>query len=490
MKRRRTHNFYRTMIIPVILAALLWNTCASGNVMTSSNPGTEGVVIINNESGLELAVFVRTLYGGIVETGRQITIPVDRIESVGTDVEIEVIERSKLRNLREYPGKDVQRYDYFVNVVRPLNNPTPVTPIQIRKRSSEELANNVTPEKSVLVRFSYHDWPQVRSTVSVFTGAVGSENPIIRLNNGDPDQLVPMPVGGTFVSVRYTIANRSGITNHVYPQYGNINQMNDNKFFINVFPDHLEVEFNVPRLDRVFSVSREASSPATNGTLRVINNSSVQINIRSQTGTEAADRPIMGVGNNSLVTRENQRNFIVSPGRYNFRAAMYGEETTSIARLENIGIEPGMIYTWYVSDQRSAWETRVNMDVPREIRNLFQSWIFETKPEEVNMFLRITSTANEVQNGRYSVGRTARNGQLNLPDRDIENIIRGLTTDNARRVLLTFEAEKEGYYSVSQAISAADLLNAGSIFRPQVFELERIQENPNADIIIGDPLIN
>ena len=475
------------LLIAALCFALLWGACVSGTGKISSNPSTEGKLIVNNESGLEVAVFVRTQFGGTVKTGQQITIPVDRIESRGTDVEIEVIERSKLKNPREYPSSDIQRYDYFTQVVRPLNHPDIVSPIQIRKRSSEELANNITSNKSVLVRFSYHDWAQVRSTVSVFTGAVGSENPIIRLNNGDPDQLVPMPVGGTQVSVRYTIANRSGINNFVYPQYGNVNQRNDNKFLVYGPGDYQEGEFNVPRLDRVFNVSRATSNPATNGTLRIINNSSSQINIRSQTGTEASDRPISGP--DSLVRREMQRAFIVSPGRYNFRAAMLGEDTTSVARLENINIEPGMIYTWYISDQRSVQETSVNMDVSREIRNLFQTWIIESKPEEVNIYLRITSTANEVRNNRQSVGRTGRNGQLHLPDRDIENIIRGLTTDNARRVILTFEAEKEGYYSVSQAISAANLLEAGSVYRPQVFELVRMQDDPNADLIIGDPII-
>jgi hypothetical protein len=131
----------------------------------------------------------------------------------------------------------------------------------------------------------------------------------------------------------------------------------------------------------------------------------------------------------------------------------------------------------------------VNMAVSQQIKNWFQTWIIDSI-DGVKISLRIVSTANEVQNSRRELGVTGRNGQLVLRDIDIEYLIRGLTTSNARRVNLTIIAEKEGYEPASQSLSAYSLLTAGSTFRPERFNLERTDISmENAEIIIGSPLI-
>jgi hypothetical protein len=130
------------------------------------------------------------------------------------------------------------------------------------------------------------------------------------------------------------------------------------------------------------------------------------------------------------------------------------------------------------------------MSVSQQIKNWFQTWTIDAAAG-AGISLRITSTAREVQNvPRKDLGVTDRNGALRLPDVDIESLIRGLTTDNAKRVILTITAEKEDYESVSQSFSAFDLLTAGAEFKPDRFALTKIDTSvENAEFVIGDPII-
>jgi hypothetical protein len=129
------------------------------------------------------------------------------------------------------------------------------------------------------------------------------------------------------------------------------------------------------------------------------------------------------------------------------------------------------------------------MSVSQQIKDLFQTWTMDSVAG-AGISLRIVSTDRSVRNNQVNLGTTDRNGQLILPSVDIENLIRGLTTDNARRVTLTISAEREGYESASQSISAYTLLTTGQEFRPERFDLKRIPTPAgDAEFTIGDPIL-
>lgn len=479
--RRLIMRKFGTFVFLTFVIVLFCTACAGwpGKV----NSGSEGKIIVRNLSGVELALFVNTEYKDTVKTGDTVTIPVFNIESVGTNVAVEVFFRDKMSSPKVYPSNVDARYYSFTKTVRPLNHPDPVNPIQIPRLSELDIANNVGLN-SVLVKFSYNDYPRIDSTVSIFTGSTINQNPIIRLQNGDNPQEVPMKIGINPISVEYAVSGKT-IQKKAYPL--NDSQRNDERFIVYAPSDVTEVSKVIPMISDIFKISYSQNNPAARGTLRISNNSSKQINILSQSNTES-ERPIGGA--DSVVLRDRRRDFSINPGHYFLRAvdALSGGYT-EIARIEDISIEPGMVYYWYVNDQGSTQKSTVNMTVSQQIKNWFQTWIIDSI-DGVKINLRITSTANEVQNSRQELGVTGRNGQLILRDVDIENLIRGLTTDNARRVNLTILAEKDGYESASQSLSAYSLLSAGNTFRPERFNLERINTSTeNADLVIGDPII-
>jgi len=285
--------------------------------------------------------------------------------------------------------------------------------------------------------------------------------------------------------VQYAVSGRNGIQRKAYPE--NEKQREDERLIVYVSSDITEMEKVIPRIGDIFNVSYVSSNPAARGILRIRNNSSRQINILVASGTES-ERPIKGA--DSGVLRNLRKDFPINSGNYVLRAvdALDGGYR-ELARIEDLIVDPGMVYYWFIDDNSSAQDTMVNMAVSQQIKNWFQTWIIDSI-DGVKISLRIVSTANEVQNSRRELGVTGRNGQLFLRDIDIEYLIRGLTTNNARRVNLTIIAEKEGYEPASQSLSAYSLLTAGSTFRPERFNLESTDITmENADIVIGAPLI-
>ena len=471
--------FGALIILAFIL--LICTACAGGPDRRSSD--SSGNLKINNQSGVELAVYVNTLYKKTVKTGEQLTIMVDNVEARGTIVDVECFYRDKLTNLENYPTNQDARYWSFTKVVMPLGHPDPVIPIHVWALSDEDLSNNVGIN-SVLVKFSYNDFPRIDSTAWVFTGSLSNGNTIVPLQNGQT-RFVPMPVGWNPISVQYAVSGRNGIQRKAYPE--NEKQREDERLIVYVSSDITEMEKVIPRIGDIFNVTYVSNNPAARGTLRIRNNSSRQINIRIASGTES-ERPINGA--DSGILRDRRRDFPINSGNYVLRAvdALDGGYR-EIASIEDLIVDPGMVYYWFINDSSSTQNTMVNMAVPQQIKNWFQTWIIDSI-DGAKISLRIVSTANEVQNSRRELGVTGRNGQLILRDVDIENMIRGLTTTNARRVNLTLIAEKEGYEPASQSLSAYSLLTAGTTFRPERFNLERIDTSmANVEIIIGEPLI-
>lgn len=160
--------------------------CAGGPKIGGSDNRTSdstGNLIIHNQSGVELVYYVDKMYKKTARTGDRITINVDYAEAAGTIVELDCFYRDKLGDLAAYPADQSAKYYSFGKVVRPLNSPEPVVPINIPALSSEELAAG-SGINAVLVKFSYTDYPGVDSAVSVFTGSTLNQNPIVRLQNG------------------------------------------------------------------------------------------------------------------------------------------------------------------------------------------------------------------------------------------------------------------------------------------------------------------
>jgi hypothetical protein len=479
-------------IIAVLAAVMVFGLAVGcGSSPASQTSGSEsrtsdanGNLIVMNRSGVELAIYVDKGYKKTAKPGDRLSILIDYAEDIGTKVDVEVFRRDRLDNVETYPTDDRAIYYSFPKVVRPLGSPIKAVPINIPQLTQEELASNAGVG-NVLVQFSYNDYPQVPSAAEVFTGSSVSKHVIAPLNNGET-MFSPMPVGLNQINIEYSVGGAGRPPDSkAYPQTQT--QRDDDRFLVYVPSDAQEMSHVIPKISDIFKLSYASDSAVTRGTLRIRNDSSQPITIRSATGT-ASERNISG--QDSIVMRNRRRDFLVDSGEYILRAVDANEGGyREFARIDDIRIEPGMIYYWFVKEQNSTIDTRVNMSVSQQIKDLFQTWTMDSVAG-AEISLRIVSTDRGIRNNQVNLGPTDQTGRLVLPSVDIENLIRGLTTDNAKRVTLTISAEKEGYESASQSISAYTLLTTGQEFRPERFDLKRMPAPAeDAEFTIGDPII-
>jgi len=470
-----------TFVLLGFVTLFIYSTCAGG-AKGKGKSDSAGNLKLENLSGVELVIYVKKNYKGTVKSGQKISILVEDAKPEGTKVDVDCFQRNKLTDLSSYPTNSDAMYWSFPRVVRPLSDPDPVILVSIPALSSEDLSNNAGVG-AVLVRFRYDDFPNVLSAVSIFTGSKDAQNVIIALNNGDT-KFAPMPVGRRLISMEYSVAGKRP-DRKVYPETAK--QMEDRRFWIYVPSGVTEVEHIIPRISEIYNINYVSNNPATRGTLRVRNQSSSQVDILIGGGTKSgAEEPINGA-DSVVFNNVPRKDFFIPAGNYYLRAMSAAIAANEIARIEDISIEPGMIYYWFIQDQNSSLKTGLNMSVPQQVNNWFQNWKIKSSPGEAKITLRIISTADGVPNvPPRDIGVTNGSGDLSLQNIDIGEFIRGLRTDNAKRVTLTLIAERNGYGSASQSISAYNLLASGTEFRLDTFTLNKINET---EFTIGEPLI-
>jgi len=87
--------------------------------------------------------------------------------------------------------------------------------------------------------------------------------------------------------------------------------------------------------------------------------------------------------------------------------------------------------------------------------------------------LGIESTDANVPSSEEKIGATNAQGEFTGKLSLSGNLIPKLTYDNAAKVLIKITVAKDDYVSVSQAINALTILEAGSDFVPDRFELPK-----------------
>ena len=465
-------------VLLLIMAACSSGPSAGGSGGDDRNADPQANMIVHNESGEEIALYIDRAYKKTIPAGARFSINVEGTSASGTRISIHSYSRSKVRDLSVFPPEENANLA-ITFVARPPSPAEQLTPIVIPYRTQEEIAQGID---QVLVRFSYNDMPKLNSTIVIFTGSENVRKELVAMINGD-SRLVPMSPGPQRFSVQYEVGGRS-LQRKTYPE--TVDQFNnDRKFQFVVYADRPEQPFTIPMIHEVFQLSYVNVNPATVGTLRVKNETNQIISVLTAKDF-GSDLPI--AGNNSSVEPDRRRDFPINTGTYLLRAVDAFNERNSIADVDGVLIEPGMIYYWYIRNRGNELNVGPNMAVSQRIKDYFQTWIIDSTAE-AKINLKIASTSDEVRPNTYSLGITDRNGRLTLQTIDIESLIRGLTTDNARRVVLTLIYEKDGYLPASQSISAYSLLMVGAEFKPERLLLEREQTpDGDAEFIIGEPL--
>ena len=442
-----------------------------------------GNLVLINQSGEELAIFVDNAYSKTISPGAQMNIHVAHASPNGTQIEVSLYQRNRITDLSVFPDSDA--YFQFPMAVYSLDSGRPDNTVTIRRRSDQEIQQFGNLGSS-LVRFSYLDLPRVLSTVEIFIGSVTAGIDIAVLNNGG-SITVPMPHDTHAIAMRYRVgpAGTPG-SEGIFPTSSETWERST-RFIVFVGPTPSEILFTVPMVQEIFNIEYDRG-PLANGILRVMNNSGQNLNVQTTIGINQPPTNI--AGNISSVPVGERRDFSVTPGDHQLRATSI-ITNQPIANIEpvDVNIFPGMIYYWQIGVRNAEFTNMPNLRVPQAIRDFFQTWMISSEPSNANISLRIHSAVPAVSGGTFNLGVTNNSGQLILRDRDIENLFEGLTTTNARNVILTFVAEREGYYTSYQTISAYSLLAAGSEFRLDQFRLERLPRPEDiTDIRLGEPL--
>jgi hypothetical protein len=446
-----------------------------------------------NKSGVYTALYVNKGFKGIIPPGDIFSYQVLHAESVGTIVDVDCFNAEKLegRDLSLFPTEG--RMYGFPKTVRPPGSGEEVSLLELRPLTELEESGGATGADYVLVKFSYNDMPRISSAVSVFTGSALSQKALVRLDNGD-SRLVPMPVGLSGISLEYAVGGLAGIQRRAYPV--NDRQRNDRKFLLNLSADVSEVEHIVPRISDVFSVSFTRTSGAGSaGSLVVMNGASlpVKVNASRGEGTEQLieNLALKSVKGTSGLLINQRRQFQLSPGEYNFSALDALGGYNEVSRVDEVKIEPGMVYYYTISEEGPGLiEEKINLNVAQAVKDYFQSWKIETNTPGSVLSLSIRSRDPAVQDVILPLGAADRNGRLNLKEVDLEDMVRGLTTENARRMTLTITADKTGFEPGSVSFTALTLLKAGKTFVPdRIYQEKARGPSEDADLIIGEPLV-
>jgi hypothetical protein len=466
-----------------VLLFFLVSSCLGPSRRKDDNrrPDNEGNLKLHSSAPLELVAYVDKAYKKTLRPGEKTQILVEGTDPMGTVVDVELFIRSMVPDLGSYPTNPDAKYFSFTKVVRPVGHPSPVVPIYIRALSESELSTKSGID-SVLVRFSYNDFPRIDSTASVFKGSVSNQIPLVRLQNGDSVE-VPLPVGLHQISIEYATSGKN-IQRAVYPT--TITQMNDERFLVPVSVGITELQHAVPMIKDIFNIIYPTSGAMSRGILSVTNNTPFVVDIKISSGTQPET---LINGNDSFVFRGRKRDFPINVGEHTIRAvdALNGGYL-ELAKLNDLRVDGGMKYFWYPHD--NSLEEKIDVSVPQLV-SYFQAWTIDSV-SDAKITLQISSTAEGVHNSVKVLGQTDSRGQLLLKNLDIADMVRGLRTDNARKVNLTIIAEKQGYETQRQTISAYNLLLVGKNFRPEKFALERVKilTMEDNDFIIGEPLIN
>ena len=163
----------------------------------------KGNLVLFNEAGEEMAIFIANAYRKTIAPGVQLNIHVEHAEAIGTKIHIKVFQRSKVTNLGIVPPDNLM-YDNYLAAVYSLDSTRPVDRIAICLRTEEECTQNTIG--SVLVKFHYQDMPLINSVVSIFRGSVVNPVSITTLKSG-ASILIPMPIGLNRISIRYDVAS-------------------------------------------------------------------------------------------------------------------------------------------------------------------------------------------------------------------------------------------------------------------------------------------
>jgi hypothetical protein len=442
-------------------------------------PDEIGNLIITNGSGKSVDLFVNDVYlRSIPRGGTAFQLNVAAATNPnGTDFIVKVYDEDKVGSL-DAPSTE-GLLNTFAAVMFPASDKSRIMPIQIPEPDYRDEAprGGAGSGRDVLVRFSYPYENSRMGTVSVivYRGQVTTRSTVVTLRPSLEAIYVPLPADEPVqLNLLYTVAANNTITKFYWPDWENTTAFNSSLVMYD--SNNRTPEFTVKPVEEMTTVTWVY--PQDNyGSLMVYNRSTAIQSLRAA-HIAADSKGQGGIGTIAANGGPNNINIGPIPGSYQFTPGQYvltatGQGRNSRTVTTEINFEPGTKYIWIISDGAAVLEADRTANLAGNLDRLVQTWKIISNVPYADVLLGIESTDANVPSTERFIGETNSSGEYTGKLSLSGNLIPRLTYDNAAKVLIKITVAKKDYVSESQAINALAILEAGSDFVPDRFELKK-----------------
>jgi hypothetical protein len=450
---------------------------------------TTGNVKFDNRSGLDADVYIRGAYTRSVRKGAVVLVNVPGAEANGSQFSITVYDHEKNSDINN-PSEDAL-ITPFTASLRPAGT---VDPKNIRIPEPSYRDTPLTAGSSledILVEFQYRfEIPTLGSvSAEVITGQINTGKYLMSLDPHDPPVSVPMAPGFNQFTIRYTVFNNGKERHFFYPDWSNPKEADATNTIFDATAH--EPKFYIPSIGEIGTITWVGKEDNF-AQLKVSNKSStnVQVEVRDlglggREGRIELFAPGALSGSGTLAANSAPVPFKMTPGSYRLMAKNARNPAITVNTIPEIAMEPGTIYNWFITE--AGGELNTTASATADLARIIQNWLIKSDQQAAAVKISVESTDPDVKAFKdYELGNTDSTGTLRGM-LSVANIIPNITYGNSANVLIKIRVEKDGFMPVTQAVNALTLIQAGSTFTLDEFQLPvKANEQSAANWILED----
>jgi hypothetical protein len=457
------------------------------------NPDSQGNLKFDNSSGLDAAVYIKGRYYKTIPVGTSsFLINVDGAESNGSQFDIGVYDSKKVADVGQPPEQSAQ-ITLFTASLYPAGSRNPKN-LKIPEPSfRDEALTAQAGGIDTLVEFSYpFELTQIGSvSAEIIKGPINSGRRLLSVDPGEESVSIPMEPGFNQFTVVYTVMNNGMKQRFYYPNWANDDEAQAAAYILDV-QDSTTSRYIIKPISEIGKITWVGSQD-NYGKLVVQNKSGRMVDLTARdlntnaNGLFSKSSFITGVAAGTDTLRADdavKKVFRLDPGNYQFRA-INSMTQASVDTVEEIAVEAGTTYYWIIGS--SAVTKDKNVNALTDLGRVMQNWKIVANQHGATVSISVISSDPTIANKTEVLGTTDLSGNW-LGTFPLSNFVPKLTYENAKKVLLKINVEKEGYVGANQAINALVLLNSGGDFVPEKFELSKAatEDTPGATIQISN----
>jgi hypothetical protein len=449
---------------------------ASKKAKESRLPDPKGNLQMTNSSGKNSDIFVNDVYLRTIEKGKSnfLLDVTSARDPIGTEVLVKIYDHEAVGSL-DNPAEDALM-NTFVAALFPPDDQDRLMRIYIPIPGQRDKEGGAAGGREVLVKFEYplEDIALGTVTATAFEGQINSRRPFVVMSPQQKPIMVPMEVGFRQISILYTVVTNNKVNRFYYPDWNTPGVDESIKTFNTA---DLNPVYTILPVDQITTVTW--MYPKDNlGSLIVKNKSTRPVQLNAANLEPGGKRGLleqlaMGAapGSSAMAVSPLAVPFQLRPGQYQLSATPALRGGAPVSALDDVIIEAGTQYYWIITDGSSTLQKNTTLSAATDLTKVIQNWKIRSNVPGAQVTLSIDSSDASIKGEVDTVmGNTDNAGEL-LGTLSAANLVENLTYGNASKVLIKLTVSKEGYVSVTQTINALTILEAGSDFVPDKFNL-------------------